>query len=394
LSAHLVSKHDGKIAVVKVMHMTSAHWAGDHRILHKECKSLARAGYDVVLLAPCKQDGLVGGVKIRAISRKRSVIERMRHWCFKLYKEALRENADVYHFHDPELLPIALLLKARAKRVVYDSHEDLPRALLSKSRFQPWLRRVLMTVSEAVENFVARRIDAVVAATPVIGERFAAINKNTVVVNNFPILSEIRTGSLTPWEEREDWVAYLGNVNRERGICDLINAMTLMPEGSDIRLKLAGVIHSPEFRRELESMEGWSRVDWLGYLKDRGQVADLLSRIKIGIAVVHPERAYMDGQLVKIYEYMAAGVPVIVSDFPRWRSAIEGCALFVPPKHPDAIAEAIRYLMTRPDKAQELGLNGILKVEQLYNWGREEKTLVALYDSLTRTCRENALQAA
>jgi glycosyltransferase involved in cell wall biosynthesis len=85
---------------------------------------------------------------------------------------------------------------------------------------------------------------------------------------------------------------------------------------------------------------------------------------------------------------------VIVSDFPRWRWALEGCALFVPPKHPDAIAQAIRYLLARPDDAQEMGLNGVLKVEQLYNWGREEKTLIALYDSLTHTCREDALQAA
>jgi glycosyltransferase involved in cell wall biosynthesis len=322
------------------------------------------------------------------------MIKRIRHWSYRLYKEALREDADVYHLHDPELLPVALLLKARSKRVVYDSHEDLPREFLSRSQIRPWIRRVLQTVSESVENFVARRMDAIVAATPVIGERFAAINKNTVVVNNYPILSEIRIGSLTRWEKREDWVAYLGNVNRERGICDLIEAMTLIPDGSNIRLKLAGVIHSPEFRRELESMAGWSRVDWLGYLKKRDEVADLLSRIKIGIAVVHPERAYMDGQLVKIYEYMAAGVPVVVSDFPRWRSALEGCALFVPPKRPEAIAEGIRYLLARPDRAQEMGLNGLLKVEQLYNWGREEKTLVALYHSLTLRCREDALHAA
>lgn len=380
--------------MAKVMHLTSAHWAGDHRIFYKECTSLARAGYDVILVAPSKKDDLVGGVRIRAICREQSAIQRVRHWSYRIYKEALREDADVYHFHDPELLPVALLLKARSKLVVYDSHEDLPREFLSKSQIRPWIRRVLRTVSESIENFIARRIDAIVAATPVIGERFAAINKNTVVVNNFPILSEIRTDTLRRWEERENWVGYLGNINRERGICDLINAMTLIPNGSDIRLKLAGVIHSSEFRRELESMPGWTRVDWLGYLKTRKEVADLLSRIKIGIAVVHPERAYMDGQLVKIYEYMAAGVPVIVSDFPRWRWALEGCALFVPPKRPDAIAAAIRYLLTRPDNAQELGLNGILKIEQLYNWGHEEKTLVALYDSLTHTRRESALQAA
>jgi len=380
--------------MAKAMHLTSAHWAGDHRIFHKECTSLARAGYEVVLVAPSRKDDVVGGVSIRAISREPSAIQRIRHWSYRLYKEALRENADVYHLHDPELLPIALLLKVRSKVVVYDSHEDLPREFLSKSQIRPWIRRVLKTVSESVENFVARRIDAIVAATPVIGERFSAINKNTVVVNNFPILSEIRTGALSRWEERENWVAYLGNINRERGICDLINAMTLIPARSDLRLKLAGVIHSPEFQRECKSMPGWSRVDWLGYLKKREEVADLLSRIKIGVAVVHPERAYMDGQLVKIYEYMAAGVPVIVSDFPRWRWALEGCALFVPPNHPDAIAQAIRYLLARPDDAQEMGLNGVLKVEQLYNWGREEKTLVALYDSLTHTCREDALQAA
>ena len=89
----------------KVVHMTSIHVIVDPRIVRKECTTLAQAGYDVTLVAA--HDGPVssGSVRIVTVPKPKSRTERMTLTAFRVFRAALRERADVYHMHDPELLP-------------------------------------------------------------------------------------------------------------------------------------------------------------------------------------------------------------------------------------------------------------------------------------------------
>ena len=150
----------------------------------------------------------------------------------------------------------------------------MPRTLLTKRYLPAWTRPACVRVSEVIENFVARRLDAVVAATPIIGDRFRRVNPSTSVVNNFPILDEIMPETIAPWEERENSVVYVGSITPERGARELVQAISQCSE-AQVRLKLAGVFNKKEFRGELESVEGWERVDWLGYL-NRPSIRELL----------------------------------------------------------------------------------------------------------------------
>jgi glycosyltransferase involved in cell wall biosynthesis len=366
----------------KVVHMTTAHPAFDIRIFHKECQTLAESGYEVVLVAPHERDEMVHGIGIKAIPKPGGRFSRMTRCAWNVYREAASQNADIYHFHDPELIPAGLLLRVRGKQVIYDVHEDLPRAILSKFYLPMWARRPIAWVTEYGENAAARYLTALIAATPTIGDRLSRQNSNTIVVNNFPVLEEI-TADQQNWDERELCIAYIGSITEQRGIRELVSAMDLVLPNLQAKLALAGQFSPSGLIQDLSQLPGWKNVEWLGLL-GRKQVANLLGRVRAGLVVLHPEPNYVNSQPIKLYEYMAAGIPVVASDFPLWREIVgdAGCGLLVDPCDPTAIAEAIKYLLTHSKESQEMGRRGRAAVEKRYSWKNEQASLVRLYGTL------------
>jgi len=157
----------------RVVHLTSVHHVFDTRIFHKECKSLASAGYDVTLIAPHTEGHLIrDGVRVKAVSSPSNRRERMTRTIWGVYQSALAEDAAVYHFHDPELMPIGALLKMHGKRVICDVHEDYSGSMSGKQ----WLPRQLHGPAawgvSLCESVLAQSYDCVVAATPTIAAKF------------------------------------------------------------------------------------------------------------------------------------------------------------------------------------------------------------------------------
>src|SRR5438445_7594562 len=111
--------------MTRVCHLTSVHPPFDGRIFRKEIRTLVAAGYSVTLIATGIGDQQVNGVTVRGIPRARKRRERLSKTTTLVYRAALRERADVYHFHDPELIPVGLALKASGHRVIYDAHESV-----------------------------------------------------------------------------------------------------------------------------------------------------------------------------------------------------------------------------------------------------------------------------
>jgi glycosyltransferase involved in cell wall biosynthesis len=367
-----------------VAHLTSVHSASDTRIFLKECKSLAGAGYDVVFIAPKDQDQVVDGVQIRAIPKARRRAERMTKTVGAVYRAAIREKADLYHFHDPELIPVGLLLRLRGKSVVYDVHEDVPQQILSKHYLPRWLRGFVGGPVRLLENFAAGRFSALVTATPHIAKRFGRLNPRVLVLQNFPLLGELVGDTLTiPWQRRDTAVAYVGGITVARGIREMVTAFSLLPEDYAAELHLAGIYSPENLRGELVKARGWERVRELGFL-DRSGVREALGKVKAGLVLITPEPRYQVAWPVKMFEYMSAGIPVIVSGFPLWRSIVEvaGCGILVDPLDSRAIADAIKYLLDHPEEAEAMGQRGRRAVEELYNWKTEEKKLLALYREL------------
>jgi glycosyltransferase involved in cell wall biosynthesis len=371
--------------VIRVIQLTSAHWVFDTRIFHKISKSLARAGYEVILVCRHDRDETVEGISIAAVPRTFGRLRRITVTFSRIYSKAVALDGDIYHFHDPELIPVALRLKLAGKRVVYDAHEDLPRTVLYKDYLPRWLRGIVAWTAERCEEFAARRFTAVVGATPLIADRFRRLNQHTAVVHNFPLPEEIGSNPPQAWEHRTSSVAYVGSICRERGIYEMLDAISRVRPSLDCRLALAGWFSPVTLAEEIMTLPGAGQVDCLGRLS-REQVAELLGRVRAGIVVLHPEPNLVNCKPTKLFEYMWAGIPVVASDFPVCRDIVEKakCGLLVDPRRPDEIAGAIEYLLTHPKEAEEMGRRGRDAAMKFFSWKSEERTLLDLYRTILR----------
>ena len=364
---------------ISVCHLTSVHKDGDVRIFHKECVSLVEAGYRVSLIIPNTYTRIEKDVNIISFEApKGNRLTRMTKTVNIVYKMAINVDAEIYHFHDPELLRIAKKLKRKGKKVVYDVHEDLPRQIISKPYLNKNIRGFISKRVEKYENKIAAKMDYLCTATPFIRERFLSINKNTIDVNNFPILKELLIDF--PYEEKTaDNICYVGGIEPTRGIKELVQSL----ESTNVKLLLAGSFSSSAFRAEVSQIPSWNQVNEMGFLTRKG-VRDVYKQSKIGIVTLHPLPNYLDALAVKMFEYMAGGIPVIASNFPLWKTIIEdnNAGICVDPLNPKEISDAINYLISNPEKAKEMGENGKKMVIEKYNWDNEKKKLIDLYKSL------------
>jgi glycosyltransferase involved in cell wall biosynthesis len=362
--------------------MTSVHPAFDVRIFHKECKSFARAGYRVTLIACHDHDEVVDGVEIKAIPESKARFVRMTRTIWTIYREAVRQDARLYHFHDPELIPIGLLLRLHHKTVVYDVHEDLRADLAFKHYIPRFIRTPLAWAVDLFEKSASRCFSAVVPATRGIEKRFLHLNSRAVVIKNFPKLEEF-DHSHQDWTHRNQSVAFVGGISLDRGIKEMVQAMALLPDNLQATLELAGKFVPETLRQEVSKIKGWNRVQYRGML-GRAQVAGLLQNVRAGLVTLRPTPGFVESAPTKMFEYMNAGIPVIASDFPAFREIVAEtkCGLLVNPLDPRAIAAAIEYVLTHPAEAEEMGRRGREVVQIHYNWANEERKLLALYGTL------------
>jgi len=367
---------------ISVAHLTSAHARNDTRIFLKQCRGLASNGYDVSLIvADGSGDEVVDGVTVLDVGAASGRLSRMFGASRRVYRKAVELNADIYHLHDPELIPFGLRLRRTGRTVIYDAHEDVPKQMLGKPYLGPRRLQALARAYASFERYAARRLDGIVAATPAIGDKFSRLNEHTAVVNNYPLIDELYTND--SWNRKNDTVCYVGGISAARGIREMVAAMDNV--SSPARLLLAGMFFGPDLESEVESIPGWARTNALGFV-GRDRLRSVLDESVAGLVTLHPTPNHLESHPIKMFEYMAAGIPVIASDFPLWRSIIEGaeCGYCVDPLDPAAIAECIDRLVTDKDEARRLGENGRRAIIERYNWANEEKALLEFYASVSR----------
>lgn len=363
----------------KIAHLSSAHPRFDTRIFVKQCCSLGKQFDTYLVVADGKGNENIHDVNIVDVGIYLGRKNRILNATKSVYTKAVQLNADLYHLHDPELIPIGLKLKKLGKKVIFDAHEDLPNQIQSKHYLKPITKKILSSLVKKYEQYACSKLDGIVAATPFIRDKFLNINANTIDINNFPKTEEfikIKHSNLTD----NNYVCYIGGLADVRGITQMVEAIDFV---DDTRLLIAGNFADANLESKVKQMNGWKKVDFLGYV-DREGIQNTLSKSFAGLVVLHPTQSYLDSLPVKMFEYMCAGIPVIASDFPLWRSIVDEaqCGICVDPLNPSAIASAIKTLNTNRIEAKKMGENGRIAVLEKYNWNIEERKLFEFYSKI------------
>jgi len=261
---------------VKVCILTTVHIPFDTRIFHKEAKTLIQAGYDVTLIAQHSKNEIVDGVKIIALQKPKNRFIRIFGLTWRTLFLALCQRADIYHFHDPELIFVGVLLRLLGKKVIYDVHEDVPKQILNKE----WIgnvniRKIAAFVINIIEQAGAFLFNKIVVATPDIA--------------NFPILKLIDNAVPINHKKSKSVIIYAGGLTKVRGIKEIVQSMEHI--GDKAELWLLGKWESEKYKKECEDLEGWKYTKYLGH-KSLEEVYSCLKISKVGISILYPVKNY------------------------------------------------------------------------------------------------------
>ena len=363
----------------KICHLASSHARYDRRIFLKECQSLAKEGYAVSLIvADGKGYEVKDDISIFDVGVESSRLKRLILSPIKICKLASKLNSLIYHFHDPELIFTGFTLKQNRKIVIYDMHEDMPAHILDSRTIPYILKHVMSFIFKKVEIYAANRFDAIVSTRETINRRISKYNANIEIINNYPILEEIKVHQKS---KDAKIISYAGGISDIWNQHEIIAAIESI---DDIKYILAGHAEDSYLDR-LKTLKGWTKVDYRGFLK-YDEVKSIYMMTNYGVAV-HSYCNNTDGRVgnlanTKIFEYMHWAIPVICTDYSLWKDIIvekEKCGICVSPNDSDSIKNALQYLIDNPDIANEMGKNGRNAVIREYNWNTEVKKLVNLY---------------
>lgn len=370
-----------KPSIRRICHMSSVHPAKDVRIFIKECRSLAAAGYETYLVVPHTADETTDGVHILSVPKTHHGRRyRMRITTKQVFDRALAVNADLYHLHDPELIPWGLKLKKAGKKVIFDSHENVPLQIMTKGWIPKLLRPLLASFYCQYERWALRQMDALITVNDEIAHRLNRIQPQTAVVTNFPILRQFSPSDTFAQRNK---LCFAGNIKDEYRHHLIIQSLE---QFKDIQYLLAGIA-DPTYLNTLKQLPQWKKVDYRGIVPHE-QVFNLYNQSLAGICIhaYTPNVGGKNGGLgfIKNFEMMMAGLPIICSKFKVWEEIINRyrCGICVDPDNADEIMQAINYITKHPDEAREMGLRGRKAVEDIYNWESQKKILLNLINSL------------
>ena len=375
--------------MAKVCILSSVHFALDNRIFYREARSLQQAGYDVTLIAVHGQDESKDSIQIVALP---SVPRWQRPWFWlALARRALATHADVFHFHDPELLLVTPWLHwLTGKPTIYDVHEVYADFIEVKDYMPAWLRYPIAWSFRWLEPLLARLQTALLFSDDQIAASFRRLRCPKTTLFNYPSQAFIEQAALTTRDihRRQPIVLHLGAHERSRGTRLMIEAFHQVLKGMpEAQLFLVGPFTPPELEKEVRTdimQRGIEqKVRIIGQVPFE-QVSEYLKQAAVGWVALQPVPKYQKNIPTKLFEYMAYGVPIVSSDLPSTQPFVYHGenGYRVEADDPMAHAQAILDILRRPEVGLAMGEKGQQMVRTCYNWDEMEQRLLVLYQEL------------
>ncbi len=345
--------------------------------------------------------GVRQGVAVYCLPRQRSRFARISN-VGRLIWQGIKCRPQILHFHDPELIPAALLLKfITGCKVIYDVHEDFPAAILSKFWIPSLLRKPLAAFANLVEKTSSRFFDLLIFAEASYQEKFCKVKTLKADIYNYPVqftqnitpdnFGEVLNGKADTASlgKAEINLVYAGSLTKTRGAMTMLQGLARADfQEKTFHFWILGPIRPSILQQEMmEFIANNRRLK--GNVTILGMVPlDIVYRYcrsaDLGLGLLHPEPNYLHSLATKLYDYMSAGLPIIASNFPDWVNLLEETqsGLTADPTDTQAIARAIEALVRNPELRAQLGMNGRQAFATRYNWAREEEKLLEVYRQL------------
>ncbi len=360
-----------------VCHVTSVHPWDDIRIFKKEAVSTAKYAKKTYLVATNAPNECIDNVHVTnvPIPEKHSRLKRIFFLKKKVIRKALELDADVYHLHDPELLSGVKKLKRKGKRVIYDSHEDVPKTILSKKWIRPgFVRTLISKLYNNYEKKTCQKCAGVISVLPEITNKFE--NKRVETIYNYPFETSTEEKDLSEGIT----LIYVGGLTRIRGIKEICNAFNMLP--NEFKLTLVGKWESESFRSAcLSQISDKTRLIETGPV-DHETCQTYIDAAHVGLATLYKEPNYLTSLPIKAFEYATHELPVIMSDIPYWQKEFGSFAEFVNPLDSEQIKE--KAVKIKNDYSSYLEKVKTFKRKELSskNWSNEERKLIAFYNQI------------
>jgi glycosyltransferase involved in cell wall biosynthesis len=361
---------------IKICHLTSVHRATDTRIFWKECLSLSPL-YEVYFIAPGIKPNSTVNVNLISLKPPRSRWARFFITDWVLLFKAMKVKASLYHFHDPELIPMAMILKLTGKKIIFDVHEDT----LADINEKKWL--YFKNIAKGIYVFferVAVRNFYLVLAEKSYEAKFRKMAAKYTVIQNY---TNINIPATNARADNAGTIALVGMLSARRGLPFILDALLILKKREiQIRLKCIGEVNTG-VKRMIQDSESYpsvkDQVDFAGYIPYPNSSLEIEGCLA-GMALPENLPNHRESYPTKMFEYMAIGLPVVCSNFPLYKQVVEkyDCGIAVNPESPEEIANAIEALYLDGKLAKRMGQNAKTAVKN-FNWETEAAKLLNFY---------------
>ncbi len=366
---------------IRVCHISTVHSVKDIRIFIKECSSLYKSGFEVFYVVTNDKDEVIDGIKIVALPTSSSRLKRIFFKPLLAFRKAINTKATLFHFHDPELMPIGWLLRLMGKKVIYDAHENLSKDILDKTWIPTsFLRKIISLIAKGVEQFSYLVLSGVIGATENIYEQFG--KRKSVLIRNLPVVKLIYGAAISDIEKgNKNILVFTGGLTRIRGIAEMVSAMNFLTD--DFELWIAGTWDEIELQNECMKNDGWKKCKYFGQV-EQTKAYGLMKRADVGMLTYLPAANHLEAMPNKPFEYMTCGLPMVLSDFSYWKKLFLDSAVFVNPKSPQSIAEGIKKIFSEQGLKEKMSKSGKQLIENNLSWEAEEKVLIDFYKKILK----------
>jgi glycosyltransferase involved in cell wall biosynthesis len=368
---------------LKICHITVGHSPLDDRIFYKECSSLAKIYNDVTIIAP-------NDIQLEPKNRVKFVTFPKLGLFSNLktaYKKAVEVDADIYHIHEFELLPYALMLKFKyGKKIIHDAHETIYYYFTEFSRRSRFLTVPVGAIAQAIEWFCSIFVDQVITVTPWVAKGFKPFNKNLDLIYNYPLLAHFNMDKNVEKTETP-LILYPGQISTARNIDIMVKSMLFVKQKfPKAKLLLLGNT-TPWFKDDLDRVLNENNLHDVVEIKapiPYSEIPDLMKSATIGLASMAPNESFKRSIQIKPFEFMCAGIPVVAARVPSTEIYVEksNAGVLIDDPTPESIADGIMKLLSNPDLISEMGINGKRAVTENFNWSKEEIKLYNIYQKV------------